>query len=314
MSAQLVGTLLDGHAVHQWISRAITAAPEATICSAYIRSEALKDVVLRAPDDFTGRVLVRWRIGDLLAGASDLSVFDICRERGLRLFMRLDFHGKVYSLPPYGIVVGSSNVTLAGLGLRPGSNTEASTLVQISPANLAAVEQFFEGATEVDEEIVAAMARVIAAADEFDTAEADWPSSVMDLLRPEAEVRHLLVSQCLWSDPSDLGAQVPSPHLAHDLSLLGVAAGDTPKTILSALKRTAIFRWLVSTLRRQAGYEMYFGRLSAQLHNALLDDPAPSRRDVKALVQALLLWVEAFASDDFSVDQPNFSQRITLKR
>lgn len=313
MSTQLVGTLLDGHAVHQWMSQAIAATPEATICSAYIRSEALSDVLLRAPDNFTGRVLVRWRKGDLLAGASDLNVFNVCRDRGLRLFMRLDFHGKVYCLPPYGIVVGSANVTLAGLGLRTGSNAEASTLVQISGANLAAVEQFFQGATEVNEEIVAAMARVIADANEADSSDAGWPSSVMDLLRPETDVRRLLVSQCLWSDPSELGAELPSAQLAHDLSLLGVAAGGPRQTVQSALKRTAIYRWLVSTLRQEVGCEMYFGRLSAQLHDALLDDPAPSRRDVKALVQALLLWVKAFAPDDLSVDQPNFSQRVILK-
>jgi hypothetical protein len=314
MRAQLVGTLLDGHAVHQWMSQAIAAAYEATICSAYIRSEALSDVLLRARVNVTGRVLVRWRKGDLLAGASDLSVFDVCRDRGLRLFMRLDFHGKVYCLPPYGIVVGSSNVTLAGLGLRTGSNTEASTLVQSSADNLAAVEQFFEGSTEVNKEIVAAMARTVADANKGDSSDTGWPASVMEMLRPETEVRRLLVSQCLWSDPREVGSHVPSAQLAHDLSLLGVVAGDTPQAIQSALERTAIFQWLVSTLRQQVGCEMYFGRLSASLHDALLDDPAPSRRDVKALAQALLLWVKAFASDDFSVDQPNFSQRITLKR
>lgn len=313
MSAQLAGTLLNGHAVHRWMSQAIAAAPEATICSAYIRSEALSDVLRRAPNDITGRVLVRWRKGDLLAGASDLSVFNVCRDRGLKLFMRLDFHGKVYCLPPHGIVVGSSNVTLAGLGLRTGSNAEASTLVQISASNLDAVEQFFRGATRVDEEIVAAIARVIADSHQVDSNDAGWPSSVMDLLRAETDVQRLLVSECLWSDPSELGEKVPSAQLAHDFSLLGAAAGDTPQTIQSALQRTAIYRWLVSTLRQQVGREMYFGRLSAALHDALLDDPAPSRRDVKALVQALLLWVKAFAPDDLSVDQPNFSQRITLK-
>ena len=227
--------------------------------------------------------------------------------------MCLDFHGKVYCLPPFGIVVGSSNVTLAGLGLRTGSNAEASTLVEISAGNLAAVEQFFQGATEVNEEIVAAMASVISDAKVSDPHDAGWPSSVMELLRPETGVQRLLVSQCLWSDPSDLGAQIPSAQLIQDLSLLGVAADATPLTVQRALERTAIFRWLVSTLSQQLRGEMYFGRLTATLHDALLDDPAPSRRDVKALVQALLLWVKAFASENLSVDQPNFSQRITFK-
>lgn len=312
MPPPLLGTLIDAGSVQQWLSQSIAAAPEVTLCSAYIRSEALRHLLAMAPAGLSGRVLVRWQIGDLISGASDLETFEICQSRGLKLFIRLDFHGKVYCVPPHGVIVGSSNATLSGLGLRPGSNTEASTLVECKPSNMDLVDGFFTMATEVTEQIVAAIRVALCTVQDSPVSMVEWPESVLNLLSPTSDVSSLLVSECLWSTADGFGSSVHDLQFLHDLSLLGVRHDDKPKRVQSALKKCALYRWLTKTLRHEPANALYFGRLSALLQDSLLDDPLPTRRDVKDLLQCLLFWIQRFASDDLTVDRPNYSQRVTL--
>lgn len=314
MPASLFGDLIDGGSVKRWLSQSIAAASDVSLCSAYIRSEALLHLLAMAPTSLSGKVLVRWKIGDLIAGASDLESFEICKSRGLKLFMRLDFHGKVYSVPPYGVIVGSSNATLSGLGLRPDSNTEASTLVECKPTNMELVEAFFVGATEVDEQIVAAMRQALNEVRETTGTVEEWPDSVFDLLSPVTDVRRLLVSECLWSTADGFGSGADGWQFEHDLSVLGINRDDEPRRVQAAMKKCAVYRWLISTLRQAPESALYFGRLSALLQDSLLDDPAPTRRDVKELLQCLLFWIQKFATDELTVDRPNYSQRVALAR
>ena len=312
MPSPLIGSLINAVSVQQWLSQSIANAPDVTLCSAYIRSEALRHLLAMAPNGQSGKVLVRWQIGDLISGASDLETFEICQSRGLKLFMRLDFHGKVYSISPYGVIVGSSNATLSGLGLRPDSNTEASTLVACSPLNMDLVEGFFRGATEVTEQIVAAIRVALNAVQDSTVSMVEWPESVLNLLGPTSDVSGLLVSECLWSTADGFGSNAHDLQFQHDLSLLGVRHDDEPQRIRAALTKCSLYRWLINILRHQPGNFLYFGRLSALLQEALLDDPTPTRRDVKDLLQCLLFWIQKFASEDLVVDRPNYSQRVTL--
>ena len=59
--------------------------------------------------------------------------------------------------------------------------------------------------------------------------------------------------------------------------------------------------------------ECYFGELSAKLHNALINDPKPYRKEVKDLLSNLLGWIEYFDFDFIKVDRPSYSQRVHIK-
>lgn len=55
---------------------------------------------------------------------------------------------------------------------------------------------------------------------------------------------------------------------------------------------------------------MYFGEITANLHNALLNDPRPYRKDVKQLLANLLNWIAALDINEIVVDRPAHSQRV----
>jgi hypothetical protein len=99
----------------------------------------------------------------------------------------------------------------------------------------------------------------------------------------------------------------------HDLSLLGlrkVDLSDFP-LISKSLRDSVPYRWLKRVLNDN-NREIYFGSLAEKLHNCLIDDPKPYRRDVKNLLQNLLSWSSHFCGSEIAVDQPNHSQRIKL--
>ena len=53
---------------------------------------------------------------------------------------------------------------------------------------------------------------------------------------------------------------------------------------------------------------MYFGQLTAELHDALVEDPKPYRKDVKTL----LAWAQALQMEEVVIDKPSHSQRVRL--
>ena len=72
------------------------------------------------------------------------------------------------------------------------------------------------------------------------------------------------------------------------------------------------YLWLVSVLRENEGC-IYFGALSEKLHNVMVSDPKPYRRDVKNMLSNLLSLIDQLQMEEIVVDRPNYSQRIRLK-
>jgi PUA domain (predicted RNA-binding domain) len=79
----------------------------------------------------------------------------------------------------------------------------------------------------------------------------------------------------------------------------------------AAFRWSNAYLWLLSTLEENGGC-LYFGALTEKLHNALVTDPKPYRKDVKILLSNLLSIVETVNMEEIKIDRPNFSQRIML--
>jgi hypothetical protein len=314
-SFPLSGELILGSDLYAWL---LDAAPLVTapvrICSAYMRSEAVETLFSRLPAGVTGKVLVRWRFEDLVRGSSDLRVYELCRHYGLTLFMRQQFHGKVYALPPVGIGTGSANATLSGFGLHSKANDEVCNLLLPSTQSLSLIEGFFEGATLIDDNLFALLAKAYADADPVGSL-GDWPSEVLHHMGVEPTPLRLLVDECLWSDGTwAVMARTPSTEAEHhDKFLLGIEASATLTDVRRALMRSPPVRWLRAQLDSVDPAELYFGNLTQRLHSALLDDPGPRRSEVKVLLQNVLNWIQLARLPELDIDRPNHSQRVRLR-
>lgn len=93
------------------------------IVAPFMRSEALSRLLEIIPAGTETRVITRWRIADLLAGASDLGVYELAEENGVPLYLRHDLHAKLFAADD-SCLIGSANVTNAALGWREHANLE----------------------------------------------------------------------------------------------------------------------------------------------------------------------------------------------
>jgi hypothetical protein len=312
---QLSGHLIDGKSAYLWLvdnSKNVTG--NISVCSAFLRSSIIGDLSKNFHRDASVRVMVRWQLGDLLAGASDLNSYQLCLELGWKFFISLKFHGKVFHLPSQGILVGSANATESGFGLLSNSNSEACTIVAENDSNIDFIDHLFVNSIEMNDEIFLKLRAI------FDQALIDknlleWPNEIFG----EQSIlngldKKLFISECFKTNGEELlhFRSHLSQDAKSDLSLLGLA--DRHPSLESIGKKfttTKIFSLLVDLLDEKGG-EIYFGALTSALHDWLVEDPAPHRREVKVFVKNLYCWIASLGSDvtGLAVDRPNHSERI----
>ena len=62
--------------------------------------------------------------------------------------------------------------------------------------------------------------------------------------------------------------------------------------------QTKVFNWLLNLLKENEDRtHKNFGWVTSNLHDVLMDDPAPSRGGIKFFVDNLFKWVEVFGGD-----------------
>ena len=87
--------------------------------------------------------------------------------------------------------------------------------------------------------------------------------------------------------------------------------GDIGK-LKESFRWSNVYLWLLTTLKENNRC-LYFGALAEKLHNALVSDPKPYRRDVKQMLANLLNLIEKLGMEEVVIDRPNYSQRVYLK-
>ncbi|MCY4329917.1 MAG: hypothetical protein OXC48_07565, partial [Endozoicomonadaceae bacterium] len=125
------------------------------------------------------------------------------------------------------------------------------------------------------------------------------------------EVDYLWVQQLLFTTPDELlHLNLNNEHHAHDFGLLNLSLDELSyDSLCMAFKQSHLYIWVISQLKRNNS--MQFGAFSAALHNALLDDPAPYRREVKQFIQTLFAWFE-LVKDTFIVTRHNRTSSVKL--
>lgn len=87
-----------------------------TIIAPYIKLKALEALLQDVDDQIPIRCVTRWQPRDIAAGVSDPEIFDLLAKRPSSTITLVDnLHAKIY-IAGRRCLVGSANVTLAGLG------------------------------------------------------------------------------------------------------------------------------------------------------------------------------------------------------
>lgn len=280
------------------------------ILSAFVKIDALKELA-KYIDCNNVTVIVRWQKCDILFGASDLEVYELCKANSWRFGICNRLHAKVFLFDNKEILLGSANLTSKGLGLIGNSNIEFGTRLNASEADILKINEVVHNEVVwVSDELYQTLKLEIenSLADEVAVkASAKWSKEIISKF--EAETDSLWVEELLFTAPQDiLDNSEPEDKIIHDLSLLGLYSNKVSHQVLQEkFKYTKVYKWLVGLFKEQSN--MSFGRLTHLLHSSLLNDPTPYRKSIKEFMSILFLWLDF--SEEFTVTRPNYSQVVT---
>lgn len=267
-------------------------------------------------------VLTSWRPDHLLAGASDLDVYPLCRERGWRLYTSDTLHAKLYSVDLKSAWLGSANVTRRALGLAGVGNDEVLGFVDPLPADVRRwVFGLLQAARPVTNELHVHYAAWLAEqAPPPRVVFPEDPSGERDFFRVD-ELPASVSPRRLWEVLQAPAAANPAERAAAERDLRvyrvpgSVADYDGFRTQLAAAFRAHPFvAALLVEVDANSGLEharrpgLQFGRVRRWVRGRCTDKS--SREEVTEHVDRLFAWCEALLGPEYEVVTPGEHTRV----
>lgn len=279
-----------------------TAKDSVQIISAYCKESAIKQLNSYISDAVPEKkIMVRFRLDDILSGSTDFSIIEFCKQCGWKVYIRFDLHVKTYIVDGKRGFVGSANATNSGLSLGSHGNVEIGTLVDIDRVDMEKVEALYEDAILVTDSIYEKLRVQYQAIPVYEQGKQYvWNQEIRELFAPKIKT--------LFS------YELPEKDKFHDgeyVTFLDMTYSEGSDLFRETFRWSNAYLWLLNVLKENDGC-MYFGGITEKLHNALVSDPKPYRKDVKVLLANLLSMTEKLQMNEIVVDRPNYSQRVRL--
>lgn len=250
------------------------------------------------------KLIVRMKPEDIINGATDLSLYQYCKENNWTLYFKLDLHAKTYVFDNVRCIVGSANATASGLSVGGLGNYEMAASNILDKDDKKALAQLINSSILMTEHIYNLMKSTIETYDKLkEPRSIKWPTEINRLKKLDFSV--LFVEDF---------PNVNSPCIMDksEYNFLGDVSELSLTEIRDIFSETKCYLWLKDVLTKHENHELYFGEASVLLHNVLLNDPKPYRKEVKELLGNLLRWIEILKCEEICVDRPNHSQRIRV--
>lgn len=249
------------------------------------------------------RLLLRFRMDDIIKGSTDFSVASYALENGWKVYIRFDLHAKTYIVDNKRGLVGSANATNSGLSIGRAGNMEMAAFVDIEDQDVEKVGKLFDDAISVDDTLLLKLKEQLERVEPAENQERhSWDTSITGLFNPHIDT---LFSYEL---PEDFNM-----HEGEYFSFLDETFNGDKSKFKETFRWSNSYLWLLKVLEENEGC-LYFGTLAEKLHNALISDPKPYRKDVKQMLANLLSLVEELEMEEIEIDRPNYSQRVRLMK
>lgn len=300
-------SLLSTHEVKQKIIDEVSrAADNLQIISAFCKLPAIKfiDENISRPIK-QKKLMVRFLLSDILHGATDFELFDYCKANGWQMYVRFDLHAKTYIFDRKRCILGSANLTSKGLGLSLHGNYELSSFAEVDDSDLKKIDTLFDNAILMTDELYIAMKSdyEIAQSNQTPSKTFKWNTGIEQKFNPKID---LLFT---YDFPS---TSAPNFNDVNSFEFLEMGYIPSQEELKQAFRWSKAFMWLYNYVSSCPDKTSYFGGVTAALHNTLVNDPKPYRKEVKDLLANTLGWIKALDINEIAIDTPNHSQRIRI--
>lgn len=300
--------ILDENETRIALKKALeSSANNLIIFSAFIKLNAFEWVVNQVKNrNINVKIIARWDVNDLLSGVSDLKVYERCKELNWEFRVNSALHSKLYLIDSYIGYLGSNNLTGAGLGLHSNNNIEFSTEIRPDTDDLRKIQKYISSSPLMDDELYEQI-QVFVEKNTINTTRVKWPNLIMDKLKINPEF--------LWVDSFPLSNPFKNDfknEYKRDEKLFGNIDINNKKDLKDAFLNLHVTNWIVEHLQKTDEKQFYFGELSVLIHNSLLNDPKPYRKEIKDLIANFYAWVKFLELTELKVEQPNHSEVLKL--
>lgn len=288
-------------------SQVSSATDTLHIISAFCKESAMSFIESNIKNELSEKkLMVRFLLSDILSGATDLSLYEFCKSYGWQMYVRFDIHAKTYIFDKKRCILGSANMTSNGIGLNAHGNYELSSFTDIDDSDLVKINKLFDDSILMTDELYSLMKA------EYDTAKQSsaivhpktkWTNSIEALFKPTIDV---LFTYDFPSTPH------PDYNDIKSFEFLELNHIPTVDELKEAFRWSRPFLWLYSLIDSMSDKTSYFGVVTNELHNALINDPKPYRKEVKELLANIINWIQDLEIDAIIIDTPNYSQRLRI--
>jgi len=244
---------------------------------------------------------------DFIDGASNIEAIRESLLSGYSVKALSNLHAKIYQVDNDLIFTGSANMTGKGLALIEECNLEACTKVTPSDESIAFIDKIINTSVELTLERLDKMQAFIEGltfSTEPDVPE-NWPEDIMP------KIQDLFVSDFPLAKPGE-SCEIYQINPSLDFAIIesNKASFDYAQSLFKGSKA---YSWLKTILLEHTeDRDLGFGQISRMLHEALADDPAPYRRDIKEIQANLYEYIELYAFDEIEAYVPG-RRSVVLK-
>lgn len=297
--------LLFSHEILGAVNEELRSAQKSVqIITAYCKEDSIRNIECEiSPDVAEKKIMVRFRLDDLVKGSSDFSILQFCMEKGWDIYIRFDLHAKTYVVDNKRGIVSSANVTKSGLSNGSSGNVEMGTLVNIELQDIEKINGLYRDAIRVDERIFRLFKTQYESIDNSVRGKTmSWNEEIVSLFNPR-------VDNLFSHELPDSGKLIDGEYIG----FLEMIYSENKKEVKEAFRWSNVYKWLLTILKENDGC-LSFGEITNRLHNALVADPKPYRKDVKIQLSNLLSLIQELEMEEIEIDKPNYAQRIRLRQ
>ncbi|MHA2938007.1 phospholipase D-like domain-containing protein [Vibrio sp. RC27] len=236
---------------------------------------------------------------DFIQGSSDLSALHDCIAKGFQVKSLPNLHAKIFQVDEDTIFSGSANLTGKGLALVNDCNIEACNRVLASSDSKEFINKIINSASELTLENIDKMEQYIQSIEGIDKPELQmsWPEYVLP------QCKELFVSDFPLVKPGNFAKEY---ELNPSLPFAQIENARNDKELATVLfKQSKAYRWLKTQVCNNiSDRDLGFGQISRLLHDAIADDPAPYRQEVKSLQKNFYSYLKLYAFDEIEIYLP----------
>ncbi len=276
-----------------------------SIISAFCKKDALEflDAQIGEKQGISKRLLVRFRLDDILSKVTDLEIYEYCKKNNWSLYVQFNLHAKIYVIDQNICYMGSANATNKGLSINKKGNLEMSKRFELDNEEKIQIEEVFSEALLMNDNLFEKMKKQINSINYTPIIKNEWNKEII--------AKNINSYNVLFQDDFPINA-LPTEMLDDEV-FLDIYKDDSIEVIKEKFYNTKIVQWLINILEKQENKEIYFGELTEKIQNIIFQEPIQYRKDVKLLQAKLYNWIETLDYKNLKVDIPKrHSQRIRL--